>query len=125
MMSNHYRIRSSKKWMSRELTCAYIGEPPLIGCNNSFIGLSGGAIFEKMMLRQGVKVHYDRLPERVMLKSVTTYSIFSDIQEEQFCLSSTLSTTPKISNSSYPVTSKEQVIWQKATPVPQGNLGSC
>lgn len=60
-----------------------------------------------------------------MLNSETTYSIFLDIQEELFFLSSMLSTTLKISNSSYPVTSKGQVTWQKAMPEPQGNLGSC
>ena len=81
-----------------------------------------------MMLRNGVKVRHVLLLsfilERVMLTS-ETYSMSLDTQEELFCLSSMPSITPKTSISSYPVTSKEQVIWQKAMPELQGNLASC
>ena len=66
------------------------------------------------MLRHGVKVVpillLNIFPERETLRSELSYSMSLDIQEELYCLHSTPSTTPKILNSSYPATSKEQVI---------------
>lgn len=116
------------RWVAIDSFVVYVDLPLLIGCNYSFIGLSGGAIFHEMMLRHGVKVCHILLlkvpTERVMLTS-ETYSMSLDTQEELFCLSSTPSIIPTISISSYPVTSKEQVIWQKAMPELQGNLASC
>ena len=50
------------------------------------------------------------IPESELLTTEIMCSMSLDIQGGLFCLSSTPSTTPKISNSSYPVTSKGQVI---------------
>jgi len=60
MMYNHYKTSRCQRWMSREWSFSgryqiFQGVLMLIKCAHSFIGMTGGAIFHEMMLRQGVK----------------------------------------------------------------------
>ncbi len=113
-MCIHYRTRSGKRWMSRELHLClqWPTFADLLQLQLHWTQWRCNICRDDVTARsQGTPcLLLNVIPEGITLTSVTTYSMSSVIQGGQFCLHSTPSTTPQISSSSYPATSKELVI---------------
>ena len=118
-MCIHYRTRNGKRWMNRELiSCLQwptFADPLRLQLH--------WTQWRCNICRDDVKARgqgtpcllLNVIPEGVTLTSATTYSMSLVILGEQSCLHSTPSTTPQISSSSYPATSKELVIVSSLT----------